>query len=836
MPSRRAYFTYSVNLLIISCAHRRAFSRNFSLQIWPLPSTLLEPDRRVNMAFLDPAHRSREADLRVQLTGTPSQPLYPYQWPMPMPYNPYCGFPGLGYGMVMAPFPPNPYMEAPGYILPHAQLHLADYRRMVNPHFPPTVAYHARRFRYQQNGAPRETTNSEVQTETLLLSRSDSHNLDPCPGSDPPAGSDSGRGSSCTNASSPSQNPCPEKPECLNPESTPPPVPTCSAAHKTSYICRSEEVRIECEASPSGLKIIQSHETAAESSAVAAAAPSGDLVQCDTWSVSSAEGVIPLYRSSVHEGAVSSDPSCPTPEEQCITAFPDILMMGGSPSQDKDRDCAEPVTKPSASEPVDKMVIPSCRVELQEDCERDCDDHTANSTKLNFKILRLPFELQYLEDLRKLEESVWSVESLMPYVPSTEWMIQHGFMQPEKMVAEVPMETSSNHMEAIRSPETIQDMAVVQERDPRESTSSVDSLPPYVPSASWLADFGNVYYYSKLPLNVQERLSIMGTPADQLVAKKSSEKSNIQGVVAGPPVPLQKREGKHRRAQKLERERGKSTLVSGDERAQNCASCLTKPNVPACNKRTAGSTVKRHQAFPQPTSPPSSEDSSKLQTCPACNCSRGKTARKKRSPDVRKRNVAEQPRDEVEDEAVENRAHPVQPKPPGGDRGKVAENLAENGQKPAPSRRHTEACTAVQGSKLREQNCSCEVPQRGPSSEAQRRVHPDTTAKESSEFVAPAKPTAEILKSAGQRCLHQNPQTERTNKAFHDRQSCEIGSRQKNTSKPKKLSAPMQERQHCKTANKTGIQRPQNPDFVEPIEGHTASTWTKGMHRRDTRC
>ncbi|KAG5849905.1 hypothetical protein ANANG_G00076640 [Anguilla anguilla] len=260
----------------------------------------------------------------------PSQPFYPYQWPMPMPYNPYCGFPGLGYGMVMPPFQPNPYMEAPGYIVPQAQLHLADYRRMVNPHFPPTVAYHARRFRYQQNGAPRETANSEVQTEPPPLSRA-------------PAAK-AGR-------------------RIRRPR---PAVPDGPATPMGGYTCRSEEVRIECEASPSGLKIIRSHETTAESLSVAAAAPGGDLVRCDVWSVSSAEGVIPLYRSSAHEGdAVSRDPSCPAPEEQCVASYPDILLMGGSPSRGEDlptppRECAT-LTGPPAADPAGGAVTPGLR-------------------------------------------------------------------------------------------------------------------------------------------------------------------------------------------------------------------------------------------------------------------------------------------------------------------------------------------------------------------------------------------------------------------------------------------------------------------------------------------
>ncbi|KAJ8376889.1 hypothetical protein SKAU_G00074690 [Synaphobranchus kaupii] len=725
--------------------------------------------------------------------------------------------------------PPTPTWNRPVYIVPHAQLHLADYRRMVNPHFPPTVAYHARRFRYQQNGAPRETINSEVQTEPPPLSRSGSRESDPCPGSDRLAESDSGRGSSCTNASSSSQIPCCEKPERLDSKAMPPPAPTRAATPKGGYVCQAEEVRIECAGSTSALKIVRSHETTTE---VAAAAPDGNLARCDVWSVSSAEGVIPLYRSSVHEGdIVTRDEPFPGAEEQ----YPDILLMGGSPSRGEDlpplREC-EALTQPLASDPMGEAVTPACGSELLRVAERDHQDgdRAANSVKnVHFKILRLPFEVQYLEDLRKLEESVWSVESLMPYVPSTEWMIQQGLMQPEKIAVEVPTEISTSQLEAIPSLETSQEVAMVPGRSQRESVSSVDSLPPYLPSASWLADFGNVYYYSKLPLSVQERLSIVGTPADQVVSRKKSEnKSNIQQAIAAPAAP-QRREEKRRRTQKLER--GRSALVPSVEGRQNCASCLTKQNVPATHKPTVGLTLKRHKASPHLS--PSPGGSPKAQTCPACDCCGEKLARKRPGPDVLGRNAEED--EEMEDEAVENRAHPALLKRQGGEHARVA---VEDGRKPVPSKRHTETCSAAQCSKLREQNCFCEDPQRGPARDMQRWSHSDT-AKESGDIFAPAVPAVEKFRTGEQRCLAQKLQTEKSwrgTMAVHDKESCGNGSKLRNTNKPKRVSGQTQERQHCKISNKTVTLRPENPDFVEPNEGYyTRSNWTKGTHRRDTR-
>ncbi|XP_037550309.1 bucky ball [Nematolebias whitei] len=104
----------------------------------------------------------------------PYLPMQSLQWPvalpMPVSYNPYYGYPGLGYSLpMMSHYQTNPYLEqpAPGFVVPHTRLHLMDYRRVLNPQYYQTMAYHARRFRYQHNSAAKEMTSSEVQTEPL---------------------------------------------------------------------------------------------------------------------------------------------------------------------------------------------------------------------------------------------------------------------------------------------------------------------------------------------------------------------------------------------------------------------------------------------------------------------------------------------------------------------------------------------------------------------------------------------------------------------------------------------------------------------------------------------
>ena len=125
-------------------------------------------------------------------------------WPLPPP--PCVS----GYGMVMPPFPPTAYMEPPGYVLPHAQLHPADYRRVLQPPYHQSSAHYQnltqnpnRRFHLQPNPGyvPKETVSSEVQTEPMVP---DVRKGSPAFGNkDPLAGSDSGRGTSSSAHSSP---------------------------------------------------------------------------------------------------------------------------------------------------------------------------------------------------------------------------------------------------------------------------------------------------------------------------------------------------------------------------------------------------------------------------------------------------------------------------------------------------------------------------------------------------------------------------------------------------------------------------------------------------------
>ncbi|XP_048866757.1 bucky ball-like isoform X2 [Brienomyrus brachyistius] len=94
----------------------------------------------------------------------PPQLYYMYQWPM---YNPYgqFGYPGSGLHFGRPYVSSVPYMQYPGYVIPHAPLHPIEYRRMFNPYMPPPATIDTR-FCHDEGRGQRETVCSEAQTET----------------------------------------------------------------------------------------------------------------------------------------------------------------------------------------------------------------------------------------------------------------------------------------------------------------------------------------------------------------------------------------------------------------------------------------------------------------------------------------------------------------------------------------------------------------------------------------------------------------------------------------------------------------------------------------------
>uniref|UniRef100_A0A4W5L4H0 Uncharacterized protein n=1 Tax=Hucho hucho TaxID=62062 RepID=A0A4W5L4H0_9TELE len=758
----------------------------------------------------------------------PSQPYpsaLPYQWPMP--YNPYCGFPGMGgYGMMIpSPFHPSPYMEPPGYILPHSQLHLADYRRMINPHYhtthyPQTMAYHARRFRYQHNApaTSREMINSEVQTEpTLGIARSDPKlsNADSSMRSHVQTNSESGSETSCT--ASKSLSPASAVQEVMStsqayqdivsapiPNNTP--ISTRSAApQKGSFVFQTEveELRLECRSTPTGLNILHSHETSELCTTHSVSGTDEDLVQlCSSSSLhhhKASQGR--MLHGQEGMGLVGEE------GDHCLQqACTDILLMDGSSSSGGPGnflaldDCDSFITKTLAERPGNsetdmdyRVVVQSHNADGPQFARNDGELSGNGSKSVYFKILHLPFDMQYLEELRKIEASVWSA-SLAPYVPSAEFMNQQGLMEPhrealspvvvEKVpvvedvpmvdvvptaevvpmvevpgaemvptaevvsiveevpmveipmndnismtemvpnVMEVPAISSPNKMDnAPTSPETSQKRGVVSDLDHQDT--SFGGLPVYRPSTSWLGDFGNVYYHSKMPSDVEEQRNILrGSPLklSSPKGKPDQEPKDTHCVSVTTTAPLRLKVEGCRLIDKVDRRsysdqefcanRTFNVTSGGHKRERICARCLTTKcrvnKIPGSPGPGLDALIVKRQGVPVPPW----EEYILAQTCAACkSLARRRVTRKGSGSDV----PSGPQNEETEGETSENSSC----------RAGLGPKLRDPRRPQSSMKRHSEKCPMGPHSKLREKNCSCEEPHRPAAVWGGPRRHPN---------------------------------------------------------------------------------------------------------------
>lgn len=291
--------------------------------------------------------------------------------------------------MLLPQFPPPSYVEAPGYILPHTQLHMVDYRRMMTPHTAPTMAYQARRFRYQQTmPAGRVMVSSEVQTELVGAgSQNDT--------------SESGRSSGSGSAFSSPKPDGNNLPACPTEDAVIPVPKKPASTSPAGILFQAEEVRIECSGSQS------------------------------------AEDVVMRCFQSVQFG--ENDPKKGLEdvlEEPYLPPCSDLLLMRSGPADSMSMEGSEVMP----AEPTSSTMLGHGDLDLVKGAD---DDDCNNPKNVHFKILRLPLELPCLDELHQMEASVWSVESLMPYIPSNEWLIQNGLLTPQKQSLETVMEVEA---------------------------------------------------------------------------------------------------------------------------------------------------------------------------------------------------------------------------------------------------------------------------------------------------------------------------------------------------------------------------------------------------------
>ncbi|RVE61417.1 hypothetical protein OJAV_G00170480 [Oryzias javanicus] len=395
----------------------------------------------------------------VYVHAPPPPPFLQYQWPMSSFYNPFGGIPGYGMVLPPPPFLPPSYLEAPPYVLPHPQIPPVEYRRL--PHQPGhSHGYHPHqtcRTRVPQAGPVRQTMNSEVQTE---LTQRGGHDVGWLPLS-----SDSGRGTapnSPDSSAAKSQKEASVDLENFGISGSDADGPSKNVFTNASTGAGDVQT---------GMKGIQEME---KDSSGQSSSHDYKLDQC----LNPPENAEPACSTSQRDDEVCGERR---------TSVPDILLnWGGStpktvPEKELPQDCHQPEQEKNDAEACsvvddrcnDADGIQSCRDgemfskivrfpfvfmnpvddklvnlagskrrslifgdELERssqklpDCEHDDCNETFAANDTMESILS-KHNLSSCWTKRQMNESVWSVESLVPFIPNKDWLLLNDVLESE---------------------------------------------------------------------------------------------------------------------------------------------------------------------------------------------------------------------------------------------------------------------------------------------------------------------------------------------------------------------------------------------------------------------
>ncbi|XP_073346541.1 uncharacterized protein [Pagrus major] len=487
-----------------------------------------------------PFHPQHHAPVRpvFYVPAPPPPPFLQYQWPMPFPYNPFAGFPGMGYGMVMPPFPPPPYMEAPTYILPHPHIQPVDYRRLLHPQVQaPSVPYQnpnqLRRIRLPTVPVYRETVNSAVQTEPTQ------RGVGGYSDGSPHIRSDSGHG---TASVSPSSSGCSsQKRGSVEVENYT--LPTCNAKDvQVNGTSTNGTVGHELN-NPhlKGIKAVQSRISAPgetqkcrQDSVGQENVPHFRNGHCNMWSVSSQDSMVPVCSSSQQEDEVAKERRA---------SVPDILMSwgGGTPQavvlkiaakglHQKDQQLPSYETEVETEKSLyDSPTEPKNCPVVADSTEVGVDADNVLSSKDSetlFKIVKLPFALHDLPSSRRESEPVGSFGSVrqcltykdeMLHSPKTSHMLPDDEQENgnESNPHEVTTEINPYQMSSNSNP---------MKRRMNESVWSVESLAPFIPAKEWLLQKSTFEPEIIIEMTEEAENGELSTQSDNLIVKSSKRR------------------------------------------------------------------------------------------------------------------------------------------------------------------------------------------------------------------------------------------------------------------------------------------------------------------------
>ncbi|XP_032392709.1 uncharacterized protein LOC116702551 isoform X5 [Etheostoma spectabile] len=367
----------------------------------------------------------------------PPPPFLHYQWPMPFPYNPFAAFPGMGYGMVMPPFPPHPYMNAPAHFLhhPHPHVQPVDRRFLHSPVYAPSAPYQnpnrTHRSHQSHTGNVRETVNCEVQTEPIQIGRYGERS--------PLIDSDSGRATGSNSPSAEVRNNTLSSSASLTSAGSPDSiVPVCSSFQQE--VVKERHVSV-----PDILMSWRSGTPQARILKLADNLPQNDD-QLPSYETEKGHQKS-FYQSPTQtkNGPVVADSADDDAERNLNSkngaTLYQILKLSKAHGEWKaeGRRENEPVglngSQKRSLPYTDKLLHSHKKSRKLPNNEQE--DEETNPHGDTTEIIPYQMSLNVSQMERKMNESVWSVESLPPLIPE-DWLLQNGMYEP-KVTGSVPV-------------------------------------------------------------------------------------------------------------------------------------------------------------------------------------------------------------------------------------------------------------------------------------------------------------------------------------------------------------------------------------------------------------
>ncbi|KAK5885492.1 hypothetical protein CesoFtcFv8_019196 [Champsocephalus esox] len=408
--------------------------------------------------------------------------------------------------MGMPPFPPpNPYMEVPAYIMPHLDMQPVDYRRFIHPQAQaPSVAYQNPyqpcRVHPHHTDPVRETVNSAVQTEPQQRGRGFSEES-------PLISADSGSGTAINSPSSSSsqkQNSAEVQNEALHRSNEKDlPVKETRSKHGFKVLQPTGTTAIQ-----SCIRATLDTQKSRKESVGQENVPPCSNAHCNMWSVGSQDGMVPVCSSSQQEEEVVKERriSVPdilmswgggTPQETMLKMADKLLQNDLQTEVEQDKSVhqsgVETRISPEVAYPrndAEVNLISECGEvrfkilklrEAEEEQYAESSNHEECLGRVGSVRHRLQFadellqssshklpdneqdysiETNPLEDMapimpsinnssylkRTWNESIWSVESLAPFIPTKEWL-----QRDDLLAADVILEQAENDNPVVKS-------------------------------------------------------------------------------------------------------------------------------------------------------------------------------------------------------------------------------------------------------------------------------------------------------------------------------------------------------------------------------------------------